>query len=550
MHQLNTGVDNAPPAPPPAVLENDDAHSLAETVADDAHSTTGTIETLVSEHEEETHPVPTTPATEKGLSPSEAKKNPGGHPDPTNPDIVWWNSDDDPANPMNWTPARKWGNVLLLSFLSFLTPFGSSAFAPGVPEIQQEFHSTSSLAATFVVSIYVLGFAIGPIIVAPLSEMYGRVLIYNVTNPLFLIFTIAAALSTSMGMLITFRLFMGIAGSASLAIGSGTIADTIPVSQRARALSLWTLGPLLGPSIGPIIGGYLIKRAGWRWVFWLIAIVAGVACVLCAVFFKETYAPRLLERKAARLRKETGNPRLCSPYEKTQMTKWARFRAGFVRPAKMLARPAVFLITPYVAIAYGTQYILFTTFVFVFEDRYKFSEEATGLIYIAPAIGQILGNVSFSQIADRLVSGRIQRGEQPKPEHRLSPYLTIPGGILLSGGLFLYGWTIQFHVHWIVPLIGSALVGFGLIGVMLCIQTYLVDSYKEYAASVIAANVVLRSLAGALLPLAGLQLYDTLGYGWGNSLIGFVTLALVPVPLAFYIFGERLRAIILWKDRE
>ncbi|KAI8623048.1 major facilitator superfamily domain-containing protein [Xylariaceae sp. FL1651] len=488
------------------------------------------------------------PRMEKSAVSKDGEKHLTDHPNLDNSDIVGWDSDNDAQNPMNWSATRKWGNVALLSFLSFLTPFGSSAFAPGVPEIMAEFHSDSSLEATFVVSIYILGFAVGPLIVAPLSEMYGRVWIYNVTNILFLIFTIAAALSANMGQLIAFRLFMGIAGSASLAIGSGTIADTIPISQRARALSFWTLGPLLGPSIGPIVGGYLTQAAGWRWVFWLIAIVAGIACVACFVFFKETYAPKLLRQKAVRLRKETGNHRLRSPYEKNAISKWDRFKTGIVRPAKMFARPAVFLLTPYVAVAYGAQYLLFTTFVFVFQDRYHFSEQSTGLIFIAPAVGQILGNITFSQMADLFVRRRIESGQGAKPEHRLNPYMTIPGGILLSGGLFLYGWTVQFGFHWIVPLVGSALVGFGLIGVMLCIQTYLVDSYQEYAASVIAANVVLRSLAGGLLPLAGLKLYDALGYGWGNSLIGFITLVLVPVPWLFRVYGERLRAIILWKD--
>ncbi|KAK5633981.1 hypothetical protein RRF57_009695 [Xylaria bambusicola] len=524
---------------------------LTITADNDARST---AETLVSDNEQEdeqVRPVAEAPVTKKQtVVPLNEKRNAASkHPDPANPDIVWWDSDDDPANPMNWPATRKWGNVALLSFLSFLTGniLTIITVAPGVPQIQEEFHSTSSLDATFVVSIYVLGFAVGPLIVAPLSEMYGRVWIYNVTNLLFLIFTIAAALSTNMGMLIAFRLFMGISGSSCLAVGSGTIADTIPTSQRARALSLWTLGPLLGPSVGPIAGGYLVNAAGWRWVFWLIAIVAGVACVVCFIFFKETYAPKLLRRKAARLRKETGNPRLRSPYEKTEISKWTRFKTGIVRPAEMFARPTVFLITPYVAVAYGAQYLLFTTFVFVFEDRYNFSEESTGLIYIAPAVGQIFGNIIFSQMADIFVQRRIKSGADATPEDRLNPYMTVLGGFLLSGGLFLYGWTIQFGIHWIVPLIGSALVGFGLIGVMLCIQTYLVDSYKEYAASVIAANVVLRSLAGALLPLGGLQLYSALGYGWGNSLLGFITLALVPVPLAFRIYGERLRSIVLWK---
>jgi multidrug resistance protein len=333
----------------------------------------------------------------------------------------------------------------------------------------EEFHSTSSLTATFVVSVYILGFAVGPIIVAPLSEMYGRVWIYNVTNILFLVFTIAAAVSTNVGMLIAFRLFMGISGSASLAIGSGTIADTMPVSQKARALSFWTLGPLFGPSIGPIAGGYLIEAAGWRWVFWLVAIVAAVATVMCIVFFRETYAPKLLRDKATRLRKETGNPDLRSPYEKSELTKLERFKIGIIRPAKMITRPAILLLSPYVAAAYGAQYLLFTTFTFVFEDRYGFTADQSGLIFIPSAIGQVLVNVIFSQMADLFVRRRIASGEEPKPEHRLNPFMAVIGGLFLTGGLFLYGWTVQFEVHWIAPAIGSALVGFGLIGVMVSV---------------------------------------------------------------------------------
>lgn len=146
-------------------------------------------------------------------------------------------------------------------------------FAPGIPKIMVEFGSSSSTTATFVLSIYILGFAFGPLIIAPMSEIYGRALLYNIGNFLFTIFTVGAALSNSMGMLLAFRLLMGLAGAVPITIGSGTIADTMPVEKRGRAMSAWALGPLLGPCVGPVAGGYLIEAAGWRWVFWLIAIM-------------------------------------------------------------------------------------------------------------------------------------------------------------------------------------------------------------------------------------------------------------------------------------
>lgn len=146
-------------------------------------------------------------------------------------------------------------------------------FAPSITEIMTEFHSTSNTAATFVLSIYVLGFAFGPLIVAPLSEILGRAPLYNLGNFLFTIFTIAGALSNSLGMLMAFRLLMGLAGSVPITIGSGTIADTMALENRGKAMAVWILGPLFGPSVGPVAGGYLAQAAGWRWIFWLQAIL-------------------------------------------------------------------------------------------------------------------------------------------------------------------------------------------------------------------------------------------------------------------------------------
>lgn len=120
-------------------------------------------------------------------------------------------------------------------------------FAPGIPSIMVEFRSTSSITATFILSIYILGFAFGPLLAAPMSEVYGRRPLYVAGNTLFALFTIGVALSNSIGMLLAFRLLMGLAGSVPLTIGSGSIADMMPVEMRGRAMAAWAMGPLLGP---------------------------------------------------------------------------------------------------------------------------------------------------------------------------------------------------------------------------------------------------------------------------------------------------------------
>lgn len=162
---------------------------------------------------------------------------------------------------------------MLQRLLTLPRPLGSSMFAPGIPKIMAEFHESSSIVATFMLSIYILGFAFGPIIVAPMSEIYGRSLLYHIGNVAFVIFSVGAALSNSIGMLMAFRFLMGLVGSVPITIGSGSIADVMPVEMRGRAMAAWALGPLLGPCIGPVAGGYLIAAAGWRWIYWLIVIV-------------------------------------------------------------------------------------------------------------------------------------------------------------------------------------------------------------------------------------------------------------------------------------
>jgi hypothetical protein len=220
-----------------------------------------------------------------------------------------------------------------------------------------------------------------------------------------------------------------------------------------------------------------------------------------------------------------------------------RFLQSLVRPTKMLLlSPIVASMCIYIAVLYGLLYILFTTFTEVFQGYYGFSSGASGLSFLGSGVGMLIGLFYAGSLSDRAIRLKISRNEQPIPEDRLPLYFTIPGSLAIPIGLFIYGWTVDKHVHWIAPEIGNAVTGFGMIIILMGIQTYLVDAFLEHAASAIAACTVLRSLAGGLLPLCGLKLYDKIGMGWGNSLLAFIALAMAPIPILFYFLGEKLRA--------
>ncbi|KAM3083071.1 hypothetical protein ACMFMF_002721 [Clarireedia jacksonii] len=420
--------------------------------------------------------------------------------------------------------------------------------APGVQQIMHEFNTTSTTFATFVVSIFVLGFACGSLVLAPLSELFGRVLIYNITNVLFLAFTIGCAVSQNESMLLAFRFLSGFTGVATISIGSGTIADIMPREKRGKAVSIWSVGTVLGPMIGPIIGGYVTEIAGWRWMFWAISTVIGVVTIVAFVFLRETCPAVLLERKAERLRRETSNP----DYKSMLALDVARFELiirSIMRPTKMLiCCPIVTVMCTYVAILYGTLYLLFATYSFVFKEVYRFSTFTAGLVFLPGGLGTLLGLFYVGSFSDNALKKRAATGKASRPEDRLPLIITLPGALAFPIGLLIYGWTVEKQINWTVPLIGTAITGFGSILIFVGIQTYLIDAFEEYAASVIGANAVLRGTAGALLPLCGLNLYDTLGWGWGNSLLAFIALVFAPLPWIFGAYGANIRGLKYFQD--
>lgn len=257
---------------------------------------------------------------------------------------------------------------------------------------------------------------------------------------------------------------------------------------------------------------------------------------------KETSHKVLLQQKASHLRRELSREDLKSYYDDDgDRGKIEVLFISLIRPLKMLVlSPVVFFLSLYIAFVFGVVYLLYTTIPIVFEEVYGFDPSTSGLVYLSLGVGNILGWLVITFFSDRTVVRQAQaNGGVFVPEMRLT--IGIYFGVFLPITLFWYGWSSFYVSHWASPVVALVPYGFGIMGLFLSITTYLVDSYPVYAASAIAANVVLRSVVGALLPLAGPPMYASLGLGWGNSLLGFICIAMIPLPIVFYKFGARLR---------
>lgn len=344
--------------------------------------------------------------------------------------------------------------------------------------------------------------------------------------------------------LIVFRFLAGFGGSAPLAIGGGVLSDLFTAEQRGKAMSIYSLAPLLGPAIGPIAGAFISENTSWRWIFYATTITD--ALIQCAGLFllRETYTPVLLRWRKEKLIKETGNTDLHTDFDDPDKTVSRTLATAFVRPFRLLfTQPIIQVLAIYMMYLYGLMYLVLSTFPGLWQISYGMSTGIGGLNYIALGLGFFLGAQICAPLQDRIYA-RLKRHYNVsvgRPEFRIP--MMVPGAFMMPVGLIIYGWTAQYRVHWIGPDIGVVIFSGGVIIGFQAIQGFLVDSYTRYAASAVAAATVLRSLAGFGFPLFAPSLYAKLDYGWGNTMLAFIGVLIGwPGPILLWKYGEKLRA--------
>ncbi|KAI0636206.1 MFS polyamine transporter [Trametes polyzona] len=463
------------------------------------------------------------------------------------PLIINWDGPDDPQNPKNWTFKKKWAATAIVSAFTFISPVSSSMMAPASNQIAEQFGITNTSVIALLTSVFVAAYAFGPLLLGPLSELFGRSRVLQLANMWYLAWNLGCGFAQNEGQLIAFRFLAGLGGSAPLSIGGGVLGDLWRPEERGQAIALYSLAPLLGPVIGPTCGAWIAQRSTWRWVFWSTTIVDGFIQVLGLFFLKETFAPILLERKAEQMRKSMDPEKAQAREIRTVFDgadrHWKNIvKKALTRPFVLFFRePIVQLLGIYMAFVYGTLYLFLTTIPSIFEGVYRERVGIAGLNYFALGVGLTGASQINARMLDRIYKYfQDKNGGAGKPEYRLPSM--IPGAILLPAGLFLTGWTARPSIHWIVPDIGIALVGAGTILNFQSIQTYVIDTFTLHAASALAAVTFLRSLAGFGFPLFAPAMYNALGYGKGDTILACVAIVVgVPAPFLFWTYGERIR---------
>ncbi|KAJ5103392.1 hypothetical protein N7532_003921 [Penicillium argentinense] len=449
--------------------------------------------------------------------------------------------DDDERNPMKYSEVGKWLIMLLVGVVTMAVALVSSAYSGSINEIILDFHVSEDVSLLGI-SMFVIGFAVGPLVWAPLSEIYGRRHIMIVNAIGLTAFTAGSAGSKDIWTLIILRIFAGSLGSGPLAVSGGVIADTFPDISRGLASGLYCAAPFLGPTLGPIIGGFLSEASGWRWVEGLLAAFAGVLGIVTIFTLPETYAPVLLQKRAERLSAITGHVyRSKIEIEQGKKHPVTVLKTALCRPWVLLFRePIVLLLSTYLSIIYGILYLMFAAVPIVYQVERGWSEGKTGLAFLGILVGILLSVLAtfpqykrYKKMVLATLPGRVA------PEERLPD--SYWGAIALPIGLFWFAWTNSPSIHWMASIAAGVPFGFGMVLVFMPVLNYLVDAYTIYAASVLAASSALRSVFGAAFPLFTSVMYENLGIHWASSIPAFLALVCVPIPFLFYRYGPVIR---------
>ncbi|KAL2001498.1 hypothetical protein VTN02DRAFT_1680 [Thermoascus thermophilus] len=446
---------------------------------------------------------------------------------------------DDKDNPKNWSKAYKWWCTMVVAWTCFVVAFSSSVITADLEGVGATF-GVSEEVTLLTITVFVIGFGVGPMAFAPMSEMLGRRPVYAGTLLVAVVFTIPCAVAKNIGTLIVCRAIDGIAFSAPMTLVGGTLADLWRNEERGVPMAAFSAAPFVGPAIGPLAGGFLGDAAGWRWLYWIQLILAGVAWALITFTVPETYAPAILKKRAKKLRKETNDAKYVTEQELDQRPMGERLKVFLIRPFQLLfMEPIVLLISIYMSVLYGLLYMFFVAYPIVYQKGKGYSAGITGLMFIPLAIGVFMSAWCAPFVNKHYLKLSAKYNGKPPAEMRLIPMMASCWFVPI--GLFIFAWTSYPDVHWIGPAIGGWPVGFGFIFLYNSANNYLVDTYQHQAASALAAKTFLRSMWGASVVLFTNQMYDRLDYQWASTLLAFIALACCAIPYVFYFKGASIR---------
>lgn len=441
-------------------------------------------------------------------------------------------------DPKQFASARKWLIVGVISASSMCATCASSLASFAEAGVEKSFnvsHTVSILA----ISLFVMGLGTGPLVVGPLSEVYGRTPIYRVSFALFTAFSFPVAFAPDIAVFLIFRFVTGLCGAAFLSVAGGSVSDLFTNETVATPMAVYTASPFLGPIVGPLISGFINQHTHWRWTYYLLIIWSGVQTLLIFLFVPETYTPVLLKRQARRMSKNSRKDFDEANDKSTEKNLMHSILVSCYKPFQLiLYERMVLLLNIWNSLLLGILYLAFQAFPVIFK-KHNFNMQEIGMSFLGIGVGMAI-SLACQPFWNRLyIRTAAKHGGQLPPETRLISGML--GGILVPVSLYWLAFTTYKSVHWIVPIIASAPFGAGTILIFTSCWTYLVTLYRPWAASVMASNSFMRSCFAAAFPLFAGPMYNKLGTVGATALLAGLCTIMTPLPFIFYRLGPRIR---------
>ncbi|KAK8068811.1 polyamine transporter 4 [Apiospora phragmitis] len=404
-----------------------------------------------------------------------------------------WEWRDDPANPYNWPKWKKNIQLAMIAITAFSGSLATSIVSPAHGEFMTQF-GVSSTVAFLPLSLYVLSLGVGPVLGVRCPKWPD-----GASSPILGgLFSLACGFTRSFVGLCIMRFLAGFFYAPSLAVGSGVLNEIYYPAERGLPMALFILSPFLGPGLGPVVGVFLVDRKGWPWTQFTVVFLS-VFTLFWVLAAPETYHSIIMRRRMKQLGLEP--PKAAAlPF----------FAVSLFRPVHMIfTEPIVGILGLYIACEFGTLYLFFGAFFLVFQGTYGWTLIQSGMVFLAVALGCVLGTV-LVYLCDRFLYRSKARHFPPNqipPEHRL--YSAMFGTLLLPTALLWFGWSAQPSVNPAVPIIA----------------------------------IVLFACGNVSLFISSMQLYRRLGTGWATSVLALIALILLPGPWLLFKYGKKVRAM-------
>ncbi|KAK9239408.1 putative drug/proton antiporter YHK8-like protein 3 [Lipomyces kononenkoae] len=457
-------------------------------------------------------------------------------------------------SPFRWTLRRKVTTLFGTFIASTLAAYSAGAYTMATEKLVSKWN-ISITEYNLGITLFVAGFGFAPMIMAPISETYGRYWVFVGAGVVFFLGTLGCAITDSFAGMLVSRLVTGSGGSIFATLTGGVISDLFHHDERNTPMSLYSMTVMVGTGLGPLFSGIIVESLNWRWVFYPQLVTIGLTTLCLFFFFTETRSNVLLKKKCAALNETNNRERQsATSFTSSEPVPALRFCpeegeepqlgigiiwTSFAFPLKLLvAEPVVFWFSAWVSFAWAILYMQFNSIGLVFRDIYNFSDIQVGAVYTAVVVGSILG------AALNIVQDHILR--KLWPSHMLSPegwlYSACIESILLPVGLFWFGWSASPNVSWVVPAVAIGSCTVGIFNIYLAVFNYLAETYHRYASTALAAQSMCRNLLAGVFPLFTHIMFQKLSNGIAGSILGCIALLLTSVPWFLCLFGEKIRA--------